>query len=190
MATLASILDLSLTKTIDFTTLKSFVTQISLGKFLALQAAGAFLVAIVVRNLNRVTQFFLTLLLAIAALSSPIFQSHASSGGSHLMAIGTLMVHIIALAMWVGGLIAILITVEIDQATREIALKRFSKMTFWTAIAVVTSGTVNAWIRMNFSGAWQGTYGLLLAQKILLTAFVLALAASEYRRTAAFITCG
>jgi putative copper resistance protein D len=177
VATLASILDLSLTKTIDFTTLKSFVTQISLGKFLALQAIGALFVAIVVRNLNRVTQFSLTLLLAIAALSAPIFQSHAASGGSHLMAIGTLIVHVIALAMWVGGLIAILITVEIDQATREIALKRFSQMAFWTAIAVVISGTVNAWIRMNFSGAWQGTYGLLLAQKILLTAFVLALAA-------------
>ena len=182
VATLASILDLSLTKTIDFTTLKSFVTQISLGKFLALQAAGAFLVAIVVRNLNRVTQFVLTLLLAIAALSAPIFQSHASSGGSHLMAIGTLMVHVIALAMWVGGLIAILITVEIDQATREIALKRFSQMAFWTAIAVVISGTVNAWIRMNFSGAWQGTYGLLLAQKILLTVLVLALAAITRRK--------
>ena len=107
VATLASVLDVSLLEALDFTTLRSFITQISLGKFLAIQLLGAVIVAIWVKRCQRITQATLVLLLALVALSAPIFQSHSASGGSHLMAIGTLLVHVVAITMWVGGLIVI-----------------------------------------------------------------------------------
>ena len=90
IATLASVLDVPITQAFDLTTLRSFVTQISLGKFLAIQSLGALLVAIWVARVKRITYASLILILALISISAPIFQSHSSSGGSHLMAIGTL----------------------------------------------------------------------------------------------------
>jgi len=50
VATLASILEVSLIDALDFTSLRSFVTQISLGKFLAIQMVGAAVVAAWIRS--------------------------------------------------------------------------------------------------------------------------------------------
>ncbi len=174
IATLASVLEVSFAEALDLTTLRSFVTQISLGKFLAIQALGALIVAIWIRATHKINYVVLNLILALAALSAPIFQSHSASGGSHLVAIGTLMVHVLALTMWVGGLLAIVANRKIDKS---VALSRFSHLALWAAISVIISGTVNAWIRMNFAGAWSGTYAQLLIAKILLTAVILVTAA-------------
>ena len=179
IATLASILEVGFTNALDATMLKSFIFQVSLGKFLALQAVGALIVALWSRTLNRVTHATLVLLLSLLAISAPIFQSHSASGGSHLIAIGTLIIHVIALSLWVGGLGAIILCKEVD---RQSALNRFSQLAFWAAITVVISGTINAWIRMNFSGAWSGTYAILLIEKIVLTIGLLITAGFARRK--------
>ena len=174
VATLASILEVSLIDALDFTSLRSFVTQISLGKFLAIQMVGAAVVAAWIRSSERITQVALVLLLSLISVSSPIFQSHSASGGSHLMAIGTLLVHVVAITMWVGGLIVIVISPELDK---KLALTRFSRLAFWAAFTVVVSGAVNAWIRLNFSGSWKSSYAVLLSIKVIWTFIILGLAA-------------
>lgn len=179
LATLASVLDVPFSQALDFTMIRSFVTQISLGKFLALQSLGALLVANWAVKLKRITYSSLVLIIALLAVSAPIFQSHSSSGGSHLMAIGTLLVHVIALMMWVGGLCAIAINKEIDK---ELALTRFSQLAMWAAISVIFSGAVNAWLRMNFKGAWHGSYAILISEKIVLTILLIVLAAFARKR--------
>lgn len=179
VATLSSILDISISESLRFNLLRSFVTQISLGKFLALQALGAIAIAIIAGQLKRVTSAALALALALAAVSMPVFQSHAATGGSHLIAIGTLIVHVLALSLWVGGLVAILLCPEVD---RQIALMRFSQLANWAVVLVVVSGTINAWIRMNFSAAWQGSYALLIATKVALTLLLLVIANNLRKR--------
>lgn len=174
VATLASVLEVDFFQALDLTTLRSFVTQISLGKFLAIQALGALVIAVWIRSTTKVNYLVLNLIIAFVALAAPIFQSHSASGGSHLVAIGTLMVHVLALTMWVGGLLAIVTNGKIDKA---VALNRFSHLALWAAISVVISGTVNAWIRMNFAGAWSGSYAILLIEKIVLTLTILVVAA-------------
>ena len=174
IATLASVLEVSFTQALDLTTLRSFVTQISLGRFLAIQTLGAAAVAIWIRATQKVNYVVLNLIVALSALAAPIFQSHSASGGSHLVAIGTLIVHVLALTLWVGGLLAIVTNRRIDKS---VALHRFSHLALWAAIAVIISGAVNAYIRMNFSGAWQGGYAKLLIEKIILTLIILGVAA-------------
>lgn len=174
VATLASVLDVQFSSALDITMLRSFVTQISLGKFLAIQFIGAVIVALWARALRQVSYASIVLVIALLAIAAPIFQSHSSSGGSHLMAIGTLMVHVIALTLWVGGLASIVLTKELDK---KLALNRFSQLALWAALSVVISGAVNAWIRMNFSGSWQGAYAVLITEKIVLTVILLGFAA-------------
>ena len=183
VGTLAEILEVGFLEALDLTTLRSFLTQISLGRFLIFQAICALLIAIWMGFTARVTHLTLMLIIAIAGISSPVFQSHTASSGSHLIAIGTLIVHVIALALWIGGLAAILLNKELD---RVLALKRFSAMALWVALSVIISGSVNGWIRMNFAAAWNGTYATLLIVKIALTAALLLIAnvvRSRYQRS-------
>ena len=179
VSTLASVLEVGIGQVLDITMLRSFVTQISLGKFLAIQLIGAVLVAMTCRAVSRITTAAITLIIAFLALSAPIFQSHSASGGSHLVAIGTLLVHVIAITLWVGGLISIVINKGLDQSY---ALKRFSQMALWAALAVVISGAVNAWIRLNFSGALNSSYAILVFEKIILTLILLGMAAVARRK--------
>ena len=179
VSTLASVLDVTFTQALDLTTLRSFVTQISLGKFLAIQALGALVIAMWIRKTQKVNYVTLNLVIALVALSAPIFQSHSASGGSHLVAIGTLVVHVLAITMWVGGLLAIVTDHKLDKSH---ALNRFSHLALWAAITVIISGAVNAYIRMNFAEAWQGGYAKLLIEKIILTVIILAVAA-KVRKT-------
>ena len=185
VATLASVLDVGIGSVLDLTMLRSFVTQITLGKFLAFQTLGALFVAIAISRIHRVTYATLILLVALISLAAPIFESHSASGGSHLIAIGTLIVHVLALSMWVGGLLAILLSRELD---RKVALQRFSQLAFWAAISVVVSGAINAWIRMNFSAAWKGAYAILIAEKIILTLLLLIIAAIVRRKLTGNVT--
>ena len=173
VATLAEILEVSFFAALDSTSLRSFLTQISLGRFLAFQAIAALIIAIFSAVTKRVTHLVLLLITALAGIASPVFESHSASGGSHLLATGTLIVHVLALSLWMGGLAAILLNRELNK---ELALQRFSVMTFWVAISVVSSGAINGWLRMNFAAAWSGAYANLLIVKIIYVIILLMIA--------------
>jgi putative copper resistance protein D len=46
-------------------------------------------------------------------------------------------------------------------------------MALWSAIAVVVSGTVNAWARLNFVDAWNSSYAFIVLAKIVATVILL-----------------
>jgi putative copper resistance protein D len=50
-----------------------------------------------------------------------------------------------------------------------VAVPRFSQLALWAAIAVVASGAVNAWARLNFVDAWNSRYAFLVIAKIVAT---------------------
>ena len=112
------------------------------------------------------------LILSLAGLVAPVFQSHAASSGSHGLAIGSLVIHVVALSMWVGGTIAIAL---LDPEDRPIAVRRFSELALWSVIAVVASGSVNAWLRLDFQGAWSTTYAYVVIAKIAMTLILIAI---------------
>ena len=167
LTTLANILGTSLTGALDPTSLRSFVSQIDLGKYMFVQLALALLICTAVSRIRTVAAANALLLLSIVAVIAPIFASHSASSGSHSLAIGSLIVHVVALTFWVGGLIAITVLSATDRA---IALPRFSSLSLWAVIAVVVSGSANAWARLNFQSAWSSNYARLVILKVLLTA--------------------
>ena len=164
--TLAGILDTSISGALDVTVLRSFITQITLGQYLAFQALISIIVLVFSFKATRILTFIFTLVISIAALVAPVFQSHSASGGSHTLVIGSLVVHVVALSLWVGGVLAIAF---LSQEDRAIAVPRFSQLALWAAIAVVISGSVNAWARLNFREAWNSTYAYIVFAKIVAT---------------------
>ena len=167
VATLANILGTDLSGALDPTSMRSFISQITLGKYMFAQLCLALLVALVAIRIRGVAGANALLLLSLAAIIAPVFESHSASSGSHALAIGSLVVHVVAISLWVGGLVAITFLKAEDRA---IALPRFSALALWAAIAVSASGTANAWARLNFQSAWSSDYARMVLLKILLTA--------------------
>jgi putative copper resistance protein D len=164
--TLANILNSSVSEVLQPNILRSFLLQIPLGQYLFTQLLLSILISIIIPRFNSIGTGTFLLLATLLAIVIPVFQSHSASGGSHLMAIGSLAIHVIALALWVGGVFALAF---LTPENRAAAVPRFSVMALWAAIAVVVSGSVNAYIRLNFKEAWGSSYTYLVIAKVFLT---------------------
>ena len=170
--TLANILNSSVSDVFKPNILRSFFVQIPLGQYLFAQLLISILISIIIPRFNSIGTGTLLLLATLIAITIPVFQSHSASSGSHLMAIGSLAIHVIALALWVGGAFALAF---LAPEQRAVAVPRFSVMAFWAAIAVVVSGSINAFIRLDFKEAWTSSYSYLVLTKVFLTAGLIAI---------------
>ena len=170
LATLANILGASFTDALDSNSLRSFISQVELGRFMFIQFLLALVVSSIVFRIRTVAAANALLLLSFIAVITPIFASHSASSGSHALAIGSLIVHVVALTFWVGGLIAI---TALSAADRAIALPRFSALALWSVVAVVASGVANAWARLNFQSAWSSDYARLVIVKVVITSVLI-----------------
>ena len=171
--TLANILNSSVSEVLQPNILRSFLLQIPLGQYLFTQLLLSISISIIIPRFNSIGTGTFLLLATLLAIVIPVFQSHSASGGSHLMAVGSLAIHVIALALWVGGVFALAF---LTPENRVAAVPRFSVMALWAAIAVVISGSVNAYIRLNFKEAWGSSYTYLVMAKVFLTAGLIVIA--------------
>ena len=170
--TLATILDQPLSVALDSTVLRSFITQVTLGQYLLFQSLVALFITLASTRINKVLTVISLLILTLIGLIAPIFQSHSASSGSHSLAIGSLVIHVVALSLWVGGVITLAI---LDPEDRPVAVPRFSVLALWAAIAVVASGSVNAWARLDFKQAWDTTYAWVVIGKVVLTIILIVI---------------
>ncbi len=179
---LVNLLDGSFRDALNLSTLSTFLTSTSIGRdylFQILMGIGA--VALVARS-RKVGAIYFALALTMLALLVPLFQSHASSAGNHGLAIGSLIFHVGAVSLWVGGVIGL---ISISPHERSGSISRFSALAFWAAIVVGISGIANAWTRLNFWAGWQSRYGLLVVIKVALFLLLVAVGARHRRFIAA-----
>lgn len=177
--TLADIFDSGVSDILSGNILRSFITQVTLGKLLAFQVLVAVLVAALQSRVRRTGAAFWLMLLAFSGLLAPVFQSHSSSQGSHGLAIGSLVIHVIAITFWLGGVFALQV---MPNDFKRVAFHRVSSIALWSSVAVAMSGTANAWTRLRLSSDWNTTYGYLVISKIILTCALLIIAA-KLRKT-------
>ena len=159
-------------ETLDSTTLNSYLTQTNLGKSMFFQMIGLAILTLALPLIKRVIPLVILTGIALLSLIAPIFQSHAASNGSHSLAIGALVTHVVALSLWVGGLAGILFIPKDERIT---ALYRFSVLALWAAIAVVFSGVATAWTRLNNASAWNTQYAYVVIAKVILTIALFAM---------------
>jgi putative copper resistance protein D len=179
--TLANILNIGVGQALDPTTLKSFITQITLGQYMFFQFLVAISLVIFVTRVKRVGGVALLMVLTFLGIVAPVFQSHSSADGSHALVVGSLVIHVLALSLWVGGIFAIAL---LDKHEKVLAVPRFSQLALWAAIAVVISGATNSWTRLNFATAWHSTYAFVVIAKIFLTSALLFIGYQHRRNIA------
>jgi len=103
--------------------------------------------------------------LALFALVPVAVTGHSSGGGSHDMATNSLLFHLVAAALWVGGLIALLAHGRRRGANLALAATRFSAVALVCWIVMAASGVVNALVRLPLGDLFTTNYGLLVVAK-------------------------
>ena len=163
----------------DSTTMRSFLTQTGLGRTLAIQLVASLLVLLLLGRIRRGGGALALLLISLVALIAPFFESHSGDAGMHGLAIGSILFHIGAIALWIGGLVSLFF---VDGPMRALVLPRFSAIALWLSVIVIVTGVANSWTRMNFIDAWGSTYSLILIFKVTLVIALIVLA-SYLRRS-------
>jgi len=129
----------------------------------------------------------LVLVLGAGLAAAAALNGHARTLPRSTLAVGSVTVHLLAVAVWVGGL-AVLVAVggpawrRLGAAERPRLLRqlvpRFSRLAVGAVALVLVTGTVNAFLELATPGdLWRLSYGRAITAKIVLLALALALAA-------------
>lgn len=170
---LAVIVDKPLLEIFSGNLVRSFALQVILGKVLFINIIAALLVVLLVPTIKRTGGAVALLVITLIGLLAPYLENHSSTSGHHMLAIGLVLVHVFALALWIGGLIALAL---ISKTERSFAATRFHSIALWSLAAVALSGLVNGWVRIGGVSNVGSTYGLLLVTKSLLLLLIFIIA--------------
>ncbi|MEU6563840.1 cytochrome c oxidase assembly protein [Nocardia nova] len=90
---------------------------------------------------------------------------HSSAGGAHDIATNSLILHLVGMAVWVGGLFALLAYAMRGGKYTGLAAHRFSLVATCAFAVIAVSGVLNAWVRMSWGELFDTTYGRLVIAK-------------------------
>jgi cytochrome c oxidase assembly factor CtaG/putative copper export protein len=102
---------------------------------------------------------------ALVTLLPLALTGHSSAGGSHDLATNSLLIHLIAGAVWAGGLLALLAHAVRGGEHADLAARRFSAVALWCFVAMALSGVVNALVRIKLGDLLHSGYGWLVIGK-------------------------
>jgi copper transport protein len=111
---------------------------------------------------------------------------HASTGLQTGIAMPVDVVHLLAVAAWLGGLTALLVTLyRADTPIERSAVRRFSRLAFSSVLTLVATGIYQSWRQLgSWSAFTETTYGQLLLVKIGLVTLLVGIAWISRRWTA------
>ncbi|MGW0409900.1 copper resistance CopC/CopD family protein [Streptomyces collinus] len=105
---------------------------------------------------------------------------HASTGLQPGIAMPVDVLHLLAVAAWLGGLAALLVALYRAPAETPVgsaAVHRFSRVAFGSVVVLVATGTYQSWRQLGSWSAFTETrYGQLLLVKIALVALLVGIA--------------
>jgi copper transport protein len=125
---------------------------------------------------------------AAGLAASWAMSEHASVGIQSGIAMPVDVVHLLAVAAWLGGLTALLVALyraPADTPVDSTAVRRFSAVAFGSVVALVATGIYQSWRQLGSWSAFTDTrYGQLLLVKIGLVALMVGVAWISRRWTA------
>lgn len=147
--------------------LGQFVTTIELGQswlITTLVAAAVTVLCFAVRNHTALV--FVTVL-AVASLVPMAQQGHAAGAAGHAAAVTGLGLHLVFAAVWLGGLVTIvLLQRELGAKRLPVVLARYSTVALICFIVVAVSGYASAALRIGTLDQLATPYGGLVVVKV------------------------
>jgi copper transport protein len=156
------------------TDLLTEVWQTTYGKAVAARLGLAFLGAVLMASRDRWVISSWALLVGLTfALAG-----HGAAGSLRTLAVISECTHAIAASIWLGGLAVVAVAVRRREAEALPVVRRFSRLAFMSACALVVTGMFQSWrgVGWSWGALTETTYGRELLFKTLLVANVLLLA--------------
>jgi putative copper export protein len=176
--TVSDLMGMPVAEIVTPTTVGNFVTSLTLGRALLLTTVLAATTAVICLRTLTYAGSVLALVTAVLAVVPPVFTGHAAAGGNHQVAISGLLIHVVGVVLWAGGLGALLLS----GRAPAVAVRRFSPLATWCAVAVIGSGVISAGIRLPGPGALVTTrYGQLMLLKAAVLAGLVLLGLMQRR---------
>ncbi len=145
-----------------------FVTEVGLGQawlIVTLCAAAATVLCLAVTNQ---TLLFFVGLLSLGTLIPLALQGHAAGSAGHAIATNSLLLHVVFVAVWLGGLLTIPLVQSMLTADERLAvMRRYSTLALVAFIVVAGSGVINAGVRLGSWSALATPYGNVLLLKVI-----------------------
>ncbi|MBO0839590.1 MAG: bifunctional copper resistance protein CopD/cytochrome c oxidase assembly protein, partial [Sciscionella sp.] len=104
--------------------------------------------------------------LALLGLSPIAATGHSSAGGDHDIATDSLLFHLVAASIWIGGLVALLGYALRGGDRIDVVTRRFSATALICWIVMAISGVLNALVRLPVHDLFRTGYGALVLGKI------------------------
>ncbi|MFC5142103.1 cytochrome c oxidase assembly protein [Actinomycetospora rhizophila] len=127
------------------------------------------LVALVTLGLTRVVLGWgaavVAVGVALAGLLPLALTGHSAGGGDHDIATNSLLLHVLAAAVWVGGLVALVTHLVAGGRHPALAARRFSAVALVCWVVLALSGVINALVRITPTDLFTSTYGVLIVVK-------------------------
>ncbi|MGW7246062.1 copper resistance CopC/CopD family protein [Streptomyces decoyicus] len=102
---------------------------------------------------------------------------HASTGLQPAVAMPVDVLHLLAVATWLGGLAALVVSLYWGPPVERTAVRRFSRIAFGSVVVLVATGVYQSWRQV---GSWRAltdtTYGWLLLLKAALVVVLVGIA--------------
>ncbi|MGW1868318.1 copper resistance CopC/CopD family protein [Streptomyces mauvecolor] len=110
---------------------------------------------------------------------------HASTGLQPGIAMPVDVLHLLAVAAWLGGLVTLLVVLYRSPGIERAAVLRFSRIAFWSVAVLAATGVYQSWRQVGTWSALVDTaYGQLLLVKVGLVAVLVGTASVSRRWTA------
>lgn len=155
------------TEVLDYPVLTTAIGAVSNCQMWLWTAGLAMIAAILLRTSWKWNGAVSAVPISFSLLIPGAITGHAAGGGAHDMATNSLLLHVCGAALWLGGLVMVLLYLRQNGKYAALALTRFSRVAFWAFIIVAASGVLNALTRINVSQLFSETYGQIILLKVL-----------------------
>ena len=159
-----------------------FTFQVEIGQALVVSAVAVLVATVVAAFATRVTTLAVATVAGLFALLPLALSGHAAGSLEHANAVNSLAVHLVAVCVWAGGLVAVVALRTRTKGATGRVVSRYSTLAGWSFAAVAFSGIVNASLRLTGPlDLVTTTYGWLITVKAVILV-LLGLAGVVQRR--------
>lgn len=148
-----------------------------LGRFLlALPLGQAWLITTIMGAVVTILAFawrswtptLFTAVIALAALLPLATQGHSGELAGHIIAVNSILLHTVGAAVWLGGLILLIVLRGRTDTSQTALVRRYSSLAIVSFFVVAVSGVMRSTVGL---GGWDGLwtpYGLIIIAKAVL----------------------
>lgn len=142
-----------------------FATTIELGRYLALNLLAGALLTVLALAFQKLTAALMLAAFGFLGLVPIALTGHAAGAANHAMAVNSIGLHLVAVCVWVGGLVALVVIRDADTERQATLVKRYSTLALISFIIVAVSGIAVSAINLGKFENVFTPYGWLVVLK-------------------------